>query len=497
MQRFMQEHLTSILQPITEHVQELQEGVEKLTRDLGLTDTRVYGYLSKLEAHDSHISRLRSGQKEAGEALDMLREGLAGAGRRHEELDHRHGETKGDVGRVLREVKAATSSVDQLQRALRQAVDESSGADKALRQELSEANRQIARLQSSFVQLDAEHQKLATLVRLEQSQALQETKELGALNGRRLDQLLAVTDKEREGNEQLFTELRKHDQSLQQELRAASEKMEQEHAANLNSVREELRDVWNNSREVGEKVQALQERLEQSSLERRVDQVEEALQQIACDLESNKGTSDEENPGQGLSDLGKSLQQTTSEIKQQALTVRHLRESDERRSHQLQSIEARTSALEDRARTLAERGDTAEAKIKGCEASHRDTAGKIDQHRLELDRAEQRHQQLSTSLGGTTANLRLLGDQLKLVGQDVAKHTDRLEVAHEYIDGMGKGFQDTHKRMLAGKDGLLPPKGLLLGQEGTPKGSLTPRQLPRLASERREARGGYAAAVAQ
>jgi len=466
MQRFINEHVTCILQPITEHIQELQDKMQVLTQDLGNTDARVYGYLGKLEAHEKDLHELRTGHADTGEALRGLRAELAGTGERHAALERHHNETRGDLGRTARSLKTTAASLEQLQHALGQAVEESSSSLKQLREELTAVSGRTARVQESFARLDTAHRDLADVVRESLTPAIQEAKDLGGLNARHLEKIAATVDSNREDHERLLGDLRQTDHRLEQDLRGAREALESALAAGLTGLRAEAVAASRRTGTLEEDLKALRGEVQ---VQRKVlkDQLRD-LEVELSDLSTRLGNL--QTASTGAADALEAPQTVGGNVKQQAGTLRHLLEADERRGHHLQSLAGRVAGLEDRTAGLTQRMDISESRLKACEATQREAAGALDTHRLELDRSHQRQQQMSTSLGGATANLRIVGDQLRSVGHDVARHAMRLDLAHEYIDGMGKGFQDTHRSVLTGQDGLLPPKS----------GSLTGRGLPRI-----------------
>lgn len=478
MQRFFQEHLTGILRPINEHVQELQEQTRALALDLARTDARVYGYLNKVEAHEHQLSGLKASHGDMGTALLELRADVARGGERHAALEQHHGKTRGDLDCMARDFQSTASSLRHLEQALRQAADDSAASAQTLRDELSEASRRAARLEASFAQLDSAHRGLAGDVGGPFAQGLKEATGLGALNAQRLEKLAAGMAFQREDHERLAGDVRGSQQRFAQELRGAREASETA-SVGLASLRTEVCSAAR-ADELEQDLRSLQEKVQKqhgvfsartSKLDDMFGQVSKGLTEMMSSSSAPGGDDDgEKDDANVLADLGKVVVQTASDVKQQALYLRHLREADDRRGRHLQGLEERVAGLSECARDLTQRAETSEERLGVCESSQREAAAAVQVQRLELERAHKRQQQLSTSLGGATANIRLVNDHVRLVGQDVARQAAKVDVAHEYIDGLGHGLQDTHRCVMTGQEGLLAPKS----------GSLTARGLPKL-----------------
>merc|ERR1712083_405681 len=62
------------------------------------------------------------------------------------------------------------------------------------------------------------------------------------------------------------------------------------------------------------------------------------------------------------------------------------------------------------------------------------------------------------ALGQTNAVVQHLHGDLGTTKGGLEKTAVRLDLAHEYIHGMSRGLQETHKLSLAGQDGMLAPK---------------------------------------
>merc|ERR1711953_1251776 len=109
---------------------------------------------------------------------------------------------------------------------------------------------------------------------------------------------------------------------------------------------------------------------------------------------------------------------------------------------------------------LHKRTDDATSQISTLARIQQEAAVSIDMQQLELDRTRENHQQMTKTLGQTKLDLRNLSGEVGSTKTGVANMNMRLDLAHEYIDGIGQGIRGTHQHVLSGSGGMLPPKGV-------------------------------------
>merc|ERR1712064_245490 len=88
--------------------------------------------------------------------------------------------------------------------------------------------------------------------------------------------------------------------------------------------------------------------------------------------------------------------------------------------------------------------------------------------------------QTRKDLSNTNSHVQALNGELGTTCDGVAKIASGLDVANEYLHGLSSGFQDAHRCVMDGQDGLLPP--ISDKREVLPK--LSPRPRPVTASLR-------------
>jgi chromosome segregation ATPase len=103
--------------------------------------------------------------------------------------------------------------------------------------------------------------------------------------------------------------------------------------------------------------------------------------------------------------------------------------------------------------------------IDKCESDGRDLVLNLKELTSQVELEKNEHKKTVASVDNAHADVGSTSEEIKLMSKDISdiqgalsKIAMRLELAHEYVQGLGKGFQDTHKRVTAGLDGMVAPK---------------------------------------
>merc|ERR1719181_2312292 len=82
----------------------------------------------------------------------------------------------------------------------------------------------------------------------------------------------------------------------------------------------------------------------------------------------------------------------------------------------------------------------------------------MDMHALELEQGKSRQDQLRNDLGQASMALEGLSNDFASTSAHLGHVANRVNLAHEYFDGLGKGMQDMHRHALGGTGtgGMLP-----------------------------------------
>jgi len=131
---------------------------------------------------------------------------------------------------------------------------------------------------------------------------------------------------------------------------------------------------------------------------------------------------------------------------------------------------------------LVEQAKIKETEIQGLFDFRTDTMTKLQEHEAACTRLDLRLQGIDKDVKGNTHNLTSLASDVVNTQGDVHALADRLEVAHDFLRGVGKGFQDAHKqvdtapgRLHQDKPSMLP---LLPSNMQEPRPSTAPTRRP-------------------
>jgi chromosome segregation ATPase len=112
----------------------------------------------------------------------------------------------------------------------------------------------------------------------------------------------------------------------------------------------------------------------------------------------------------------------------------------------LQNVSSRTKQLEVDKQRLDERTTTNETAMVALNTFQENAKTKIDSHERELDRGKQRQDYIQDGLGKANNALYVVSTSLEKTTAELGTVSDRVELAHEYFDGLGEGLHDVHSR---------------------------------------------------
>jgi len=159
-----------------------------------------------------------------------------------------------------------------------------------------------------------------------------------------------------------------------------------------------------------------------------------------------------------VDELSKEVSAHTTTLEKNKVELYSFEGTQQRMDEHLQSMESRMKHLEEQEGRLDERLQTTDAAMGVLGAFREDAAVKIDLHHLELERGKTQQDQLRSDLGQANVALQGLSSDVATTSARLGHVADRVNLAHEYFDGMGKGMQDMHRHALGGTGtgGMLP-----------------------------------------
>jgi len=115
MQHFVRSTMMAMLQPVAEHVRDVQEQVDKRGKELTAVHARCDENKARLDQYQEDFGTLRTGVGKVESNVDKLQNDLANVYREKERLHNDHETTKGDAVKVANSLKKSNSELKALQ----------------------------------------------------------------------------------------------------------------------------------------------------------------------------------------------------------------------------------------------------------------------------------------------------------------------------------------------------------------------------------------------
>jgi len=125
---------------------------------------------------------------------------------------------------------------------------------------------------------------------------------------------------------------------------------------------------------------------------------------------------------------------------------------------ELQREDERITTAEHKAGALKTKTELAEQSLRNVVAAQREAKNQIEVQARDLGVAQQRLQTSERRLDETSTRLHAVNKEVTSTSEEVAKMSERVDIAHDYLHGMGKGFQNAHSKVVDGQEGMLPYK---------------------------------------
>jgi len=216
--------------------------------------------------------------------------------------------------------------------------------------------------------------------------------------------------------------------------------------------------------QVGEQQQRAEEEAEERNKEKNKQQsVQEMLSNMVTKIE--KSAVDVGIAFKSLQDKEDKIQGLTSKVEENAtITARH--DDDLTRIDQtVKDVEAelqregeRITSAETKAGALKTKTELAEQSLRNVVASQREANQKIEVQARDLGMAQQRLQTSERRLDEIGTRLHAVNKEVTSTSEEVSNMSGRVDIAHDYLHGLGKGFQNAHSKIVDGQEGMLPYK---------------------------------------
>jgi chromosome segregation ATPase len=462
MKMFIQQHMTAFLQPVGEHISELQRAVMHLSTQLAHVEGIAEKHGTRAQDHEAKLNNQRNALESLGLALEHVKNEVTASADKHATLKCDLDLTRGKLNKLEQRAEGTHAVTQDLLRS-------SEHADSQIRdlqQGLAETNVHHIGLHDRLSELKHFHKGLNDR-HLDFATALQQQKHADEQTKQALRHLKSTVEKQNKETQWSFMQLDNRSKSLESTLESLQDRLEKQ-ASSVTEVFRDLNSLRGGISHLGglqqKSLQQLQEGLKEQfggagggpggDIIFRLAAVEEGVSRLI-----DQATS--ENKGYNTKIL-----QVEEAVNKVAVDVTKLqsdiRTFDKNQNHLMDSVrreEQRVSNSEARVNALVERLDRCEKDINENVDGLTLQRKRSDDHDGDILRLGTHFQETMRHYNIQQKSVQNLRDDLSQLQGNVGGMGSRIELAHEYVQGLSKGMQDTHRRVQNGEDGLLPPKG--------------------------------------
>eukprot|EP00930_Biecheleria_cincta_P075551 TRINITY_DN62724_c0_g1_i1.p1 TRINITY_DN62724_c0_g1~~TRINITY_DN62724_c0_g1_i1.p1 ORF type:complete len:558 (-),score=125.39 TRINITY_DN62724_c0_g1_i1:168-1763(-) len=460
MQMFVQQHLVGILSPLAEHIREMQQQVQSIRDE----------FLGK----SVEIGKNSVQVKEHGELLLALK-------REMDQVNAAAAKSQFDNSKMIEVM--SKGHVDRLQ-GLQVQFDQEYFAMRTRIDEL-EASSKDYRVRTDALEKSCEVLGTTLSERTAQLQTLEESSERNHHCWLGLSDRLEAT---RHHAEEMSQEL--------QRLKLQVANFQNEAVDSRTRTNRRLDQLQTQLTEHLEEMKAVQERLvtSEKGLHKMMDEFAsmEANMVPGEDSKGNKEEEGEDKKGHSalerfgkrlvkmrdeLTTLGQQLhdramgelQNVVATVENNSASIGHnasaIKGLEGKLNELRQHLDRETAAVAEQGRLqvalLGGRTHAAEADLRQLSSDQQAISAMLDVRRVEMEEMCAAYQTTNGQVQGLRSDVNGLSSQLGAAEQEMSSMERRLDLAHDFLQGFGKGLQVTHQQVLDGKSGMLPYKEAL------------------------------------
>jgi len=464
MQKFIEQSISCILDPIALQVEFFHQTAEQLGRSAVAADARIEEILLRLGRHDQFLLETEVNLAQKVDVVKLRREieGL-GFGAKMDRLESGQ-----------RSLEEHSSSVDQRLATLDSALQ-------GLRLNLDEGDANTHRLQLKVWHATNLGQRLeATMAEVKDEQSELGSRHHGLV--RTLQQMKEQLEAKISGFGKLVSDCQTQSDEVKQLMVEHSRRIghNEELLAAVPNHKDDFASVHKEVNLVRSGLSSAKEQLNTMvSMGQRSSDIVRRLQGIEEIVEKNKKTSDKEmRESQHDAEIAacetRAVRGDLSDCRETTRTLEAARQSSDEWLQQLERRCADLTAKQDRTSNKAEMNEVALNQVQELQ---RDCDGKADANGVDVDQVKSHQQRSNRALTEMDLTVQSVRTELAATTEGVAKIVAHLDLAHDYLHGLSKGFQESSKKSMKDQDVRQSPKDVAKGRAPLPTLS-TPRPRP-------------------
>jgi len=448
MQGFIRSTMMTMLQPVAEHVREIQEQTCQLAKGLATNNERIDENKLHLDQQQQDLQAFRACLAHTDTHVDRLQTDLVQTQREKERLFNEHEVTKGDLTKVAANLR------------------ESNTVLKAVQSKAEDMDSDIRNLQGGAA-------KAASKLQENEEKTSQLSEFAESLGGRHADLVREVSNVAQAGGttdsalRKFIHSCEQADAALQNELSRLDD--------HLSSLEGRLGKTQGQLFEVTDRYKVL----------------DAAWKQLKSSCDSNTGSPSDsghvdnwrDHAAASLSDtishmnrLDKAFSQLNntvmsdkegadaqfrdldSRLKANISKVESLGNGLQTQGEQIRKHEVHASRMHKGLEALGEQADLLHADQQVLRAAHNEAANQQELQRISLAKTQADLNNANNQINHASKQVFALQDGMAETSKDVSKLGSRYDSCTRNILGMSKGFQDMSRHVHHGEHGLLQPK---------------------------------------
>lgn len=463
MKIFIQEHMTSILQPLAETVQEIQRSIKHIKEGTAVANVLAERNQEHIAAHEQKLVMYGAG-------LSRVNEDIVGQKNEIQEVLDRQVNIEGenDVTKVsLSKIEGFVQATANAGQDLRKTVDEIDSRLRETQLSLSETTVNHMAFADRLSEIRNLHDGLNDR-HLQLMSSMQQVRQSDENTRSMLKRHVATFDKQKKDVQRSFALIEDRLKSAEAMLLDTSHKAHS-NTKTLKTMSNDLRKVlgemgeMSDMQHMGAKTDSHNPEATQKVVQKqetpaerfqgRIGRIEEGIAQLQRTIQIEKDT------GAGhRKDLDEFVKKAVSEVRENSLHIELLNKNTKSHEEKILRSETKLTQHESNIDKVAKRVEKVDSDARLLSVNLQEISGALDIAQSERERMNVTVQATSKEVDAVTTDVNTLNKDVVEMQGSMAKIGMRLELAHEYFQGMSKGFQDTHKRVTAGLDGMVAPK---------------------------------------
>jgi len=447
MQGFIRSTMMTMLQPVAEHVREIQAQTSQLAKGLATNNARTDENKLHLDQQQQDLQAFRTCLAHTDSHVDRLQTDLVQTQREKERIFTEHEVTKGDLTKVAANLR------------------ESNAVVKALQGKTEDMDSDIRNLQGGAA-------RAATKIQDAEEKAAQLREFAESLSGQHADLVREVTNVAQAGST-TDSSLRKFihsceqaDAALQNELARLDDHLSSLEGR-LGKTQGQLLDVTDSYKVLEATWKQLKSSFDIDTGPRNVDNFQNWRDHAAASLSeaisnidrldkavtqvNSTVVADKESADHQFRDLESRLKVNTSKLDSLGNGV-------QAQGEQIRKHEVHAGRLHKGLEALGEQADMLHADQQMLRAAHNEAANKQELHRISLAKTQADLNNANKEIHHASKKFFELQDGAAETSKDVIKLGSRYDSCTKNLLGMSKGFQDISRHVHQGEHGLLSPK---------------------------------------